>query len=156
MTKSQAILFTKKQFKSLLKAVYLGSWMANAFRTDDVHKDYESIEDYIFSQAPEFGMDKYVDHEATDGDKYFPTSTFEQTTDVHKLHEQYDEETFCDEMAEKFGEKEFFERYSTAEIKKMSRDEYFYKLSECVDNVEEELALHGLGNFKRSKPTKPQ
>ncbi len=151
MKNSQSILFTKKQFKSLLKVVYLGNWMANAFRTDDTHKDYESIEDYIFSQAPKFGMDKHVDHEATDGDRYFPTNTFEQGTDVHKLHEEYDEETFWDEMAERLGEKEFFEKYTIDEIKKMSQSEYFSKLIECVDKIEEELELHGLDNLKRVK-----
>lgn len=43
--KKQIISFTKKQFLSLLKVVYLGNWMANAYRTNDLKKDYESIED---------------------------------------------------------------------------------------------------------------
>ena len=47
------IELTKKQFLALLKAVYLGNWMANANRDgspEDPHvEDYEKIEDLIFS-----------------------------------------------------------------------------------------------------------
>jgi len=44
-----------------MKAVFLGNWMANGYRTDDLRKDYEHVEDYIFSQAPIFGLDKFMD-----------------------------------------------------------------------------------------------
>ena len=55
--KKQAIGLTRKQFKALLKVVYLGNWVANAYRTEDMQKEYERIEDYIFSLAPQFGKE---------------------------------------------------------------------------------------------------
>ena len=146
----QAIAFTKKQFKALLKAVFLGNWMANAYRVDDIKKDYENIEDYIFSLAPQFGFDKYMNHEDSDGDKYYPTSSFEETTDVHMLHEAYDEENFWDELADRLGERDFFERYSADEIQKMSREEYFDILSDCVDAYHEEFEKFGLERIRVS------
>lgn len=142
--KIQSIALTKKQFIILLKAIYLGNWMANAYRTDDMQKDYESIEDYIFSLAPRFGLGKYVDHKETDGNKYYPTSVFEETTDVHRLHEAYDEESFWDELAERLGERDFFEKYSQEAIEKMNRDEWFEKLYECIDFYNEEFEKFGL------------
>ncbi len=147
MTK-QTITLTRKRFKALLKAVYLGNWMANAYRTDDMLKEYENIEDYIFSLAPQFGLDKYMDHEESDGDRYYPTSIFEETTDVHRVQEAYGEETFWDELAERLGQRDFFKKYSVEEIKKMSREEYFTKLSDCIDTFNEEFEKFGLERLR--------
>src|SRR6266566_4067134 len=129
--KKQTIELTKKQFKALLKAVYLGNWMANAQRVDDKKKDYESIEDYIFSLAPQFGFDKYMDHDETDD---YPTGYFEETTDVDELHDEYDEETFWNELADRLGERDFFEKYTKEEIVNMSEEEWFAKLYECIES----------------------
>lgn len=140
----QYIPFTKRQFMALLKAVYLGNWMANAYRTNDMQKDYESTENYIFSLAPLFGLEKYMDHAESDGNRYYPTNEFEEKTDVHKLHEAYDEETFWDELVDRLGTRDFFEKYSKEEIKKMTGDEWFIKLHECIDAVSEEINDFGL------------
>jgi hypothetical protein len=40
---------TKEQYEDLLKMVYLGNWIINAPRIDDVVQKYESFEGYIFS-----------------------------------------------------------------------------------------------------------
>ena len=45
-----------------------------------------------------YGFDRYVDHKEKDGDHYYPTSYFENETDVMKLIENYDEESFWDEL----------------------------------------------------------
>ena len=54
------------------------------------------MEDYIFSLAKQFGLDEWVDDENAAEGKFFPTRQFEEETDVHELHEEYDEETFWD------------------------------------------------------------
>lgn len=138
------VSFTKKQFKSLMKVVYLGNWMANAHRTDDKKKEYEGIENYIFSLAPQFGFDQYVHHEKSDGKHYYPTSDFEEGTDVHILHEAYDEETFWDELAERLGKRDFMKKFTKQEIEEMERDECFTKLYECIDKWNEEFYEHGI------------
>lgn len=149
--KKQIIELTKKQFEVLLKIVYLGNWMVNAYRTDDLKKDYQNIEDLIFSLAPKFGFEKYIDHEQSDGDRYYPTNYFEEKTDVHTLHEAYDEENFWDELAERLGERDFFEKYSKDEINKMSQDERFTKMYECIDVYSDELERLGLERIRIKK-----
>lgn len=126
----------------------MGNWVANAYRTENMQKDYEGIEDYIFSLAPKFGLDEYVDHEESDGNRYYPTNFFEEKTDVHNLHEAYDQETFWDELAERLGERDFLERYSKEEIQKMDKDERFTKLYECIDAINEELNEYGLDRIR--------
>lgn len=147
----RSIELSKKRFLALMKAVYLGNWMVNAYRTENMKEDYESIEDFVFSLAPKFGFDKYVAHEESDGDKYYPTSLFEEETDVHKLHDEYDENTFWDELTGRLGRRDFLEKYSKEEIENMSRDEWFAKLHECIDAVNEELEKHGVERLRIEK-----
>jgi len=149
--KTVSVPFTKKQFFSLMKAVYLGNWVANAWRTGEMNLEYEGVEDYIFSLAPQFGLEKYVLHEEGDGDRYFPTLSFEEETDVHLMHEDYDEDTFWDETEQHLGERDFLEKYGKEKIDQMGRNERFTKLYECIDAVNEELAEHGIERLRFEK-----
>ena len=135
------INLTKKQYESLAKAVYLGNWMANAQRTGqkgDLHmKEYEEITDYIFSLAPEFGLPKTFEHD-------LECDEHGKTTEVNRLHEEYDEETFWDELCDMLGERDFYRKYSKEERQKMTDDEHFTKLMECQIFWEEELEKYGI------------
>lgn len=149
---------TRAQYFALLKAVYLGNWVANANRdgsADDPHKEeYEAIEDYIFSLAKHFGFDEYVDDEDVDKGKFYPTRKFEEGTDVNELHDEYDEETFWDELCDRLGERDFARRYSKEERKTMSNEEHFIKLQECIIAWEEEVEKHGIERLEGMKTLK--
>jgi hypothetical protein len=153
-----SIELTKEQFLALLKAVYLGNWVANANRdgsAEDPHKkEYEDIEDYIFSAAKKFGFGEYVDGENADEGKFFPTRQFEEETDVHELHEDYDEETFWDELIDRLGDRDFFRNYSKDEIQKMTQEERFEKLYEFIDKWADEVNEHGIERLKVDKEQK--
>lgn len=140
--------FTKEQFEALLKLVYLGNWMANANRDgspEDPHKkEYEAIESYIFSFAKQFGLGEYVDDEEAEKGKFYPTRTFEEETDTQKLVEEYDEDTFWDELINRLGERDFYRHCSKNEIQKMTRDERFEKLYEFIDKWADEISENGI------------
>ncbi|MDO8504409.1 MAG: hypothetical protein Q7S36_00975 [Candidatus Liptonbacteria bacterium] len=138
------VKFSKAQFFALMKAVYLGNWVANATRTKRTEKEYEELESYIFSHAAEFGFGKYVDDEPAGGREYFPNREFEEGTGVDKLHEEYDNETFWEELAERLGERDFWNKYGKKVIRKMTQEEYFEKLYECIDGWQLELEKVGL------------
>lgn len=137
------IEFTKKQFKALLKAVYLGNWLANAHRVEGMKKEYEEIEDLVFSKAAEFGFEGYADRE--DDGRCYPSNKFEKETDVHLLHEEYDEESLWEELANKLGERDFAYRFSKEEIEQMSSEERFLYLQACIVPYEVEFEKYGLG-----------
>ncbi|MDO8592684.1 MAG: hypothetical protein Q7R92_02845 [bacterium] len=139
------INLTKNQYLALMKSVYLGNWLANASRLQGEQiKEYEEIEDYIFSFAKEFGYNRYVDHESKDGDRYFPTRYFEEETDVEILREDYDNETFWQEAADRFGDRDFIKKYGEETIKKMDREERFIKIMECQEKYEKEFEENGI------------
>ena len=144
----KSIEFSKEQFLTLMKIVYLGNWMTNANRDgshkDPVVKEYEKMEDYIFSLAPQFGFDKYLDHKPKDGDRYFPTGLFEDETGVNELHDEYDENIFWDELPDRLGDRDFYKKYSKKDWEKMTRDERFLKMQECIEKWEKELEKNGI------------
>jgi len=153
--KQLKIGFTKEQFETLLKLVYLGNWMANANRdgsAEDPHKEeYEKLEDYIFSFAKQFGFGEYVDDESATEGKFFPTRKFEEETDAHELREDYDEETFWDELIDRMGDRDFFRHYSKDEIKKMTQEKRFEKLYEFIDKWADEINEHGIERLNIEK-----
>ncbi len=138
--------FTKEQFFSLMKAVYLGNWMANAARMDtkDFKKDYEQILDYIFSLAPKFGLEKYMDHDSFDQEKYLPSREFEEKTDVEILSDEYDEEVFWNEISDRFGSRDFTRAYGENKIGKMSDEERAAGLCRSIEEWSKEFEDHGL------------
>ena len=145
------INLTKKQYEALAKIIYLGNWMANANRTgskDDPHmKEYKEITDYIFSLAPEFGFPETFEHD-------LECDEHGKTTEVNHLHEEYDEETFWEELCEILGERDFFKKYSKEEREKMTDDEHFLKLQECIiawENEAEEYGVERLEIMKKAK-----
>ncbi len=145
------IWLTKSQYLALAKVVYLGNWMANAQRTgsrEDPHmREYEEISDYIFSLAKDFGFSKSLEHD-------LECNEHGETTEVNRLHEEYDEENLWDELIDMLGERDFFSMYSTEEIKKMSDDERFMKRMECEIVWEEEFENYGIERLHALKQVK--
>ena len=152
------IEFTKEQFKALLKLVYLGNWLANAQRDGSNEnpnlEEYEAIENYIFSFAKQFGLSEYVDDEEAAKGKFYPTRFFEEETDVQKLIEEYDEETFWDELIDHLGDRDFYRHYSKDEIKKMTQEKRFEKLCGFIDKWADEINEHGIERLKIDKEQK--
>lgn len=145
------IEFTKEQFESLMKLVYLGNWMANANRTDDTIKKYADLENYVFSCAKNFGLEKYVDDEDAKDGKFYPTRFFEEETDVDEIRSEYDEDTFWTELPDRLGERDFFVKYSKEDREKMTQDERFLKMQDCIIKWEEELENNGIKNLENKK-----
>lgn len=146
---------SREQFSALLKTVYLGNWMANANRdgsAENPHKkEYEAIEDYILSHAKRFGFGEYVNDEDAKYGRLFPTRKFEEETDVHELHDDYDEETFWDELIDRLGDRDFHKHYSEDEILKMNREERFEKLYEFMDKWADEINKNGIERLVSKK-----
>ncbi len=150
--KKLTIEFTKKQFEALLKAVFLGNFVANGHRDgskeDPYKKDYMEIENYIFSLAPRFGFEKYLEHKDSDGENYFPSGQFEDVMDVHTLSDEYDEHTFIENLSEELGVRDFHEQYTREEIDAMSEVERYEKFSDCLNVYRDELDMNGAGRLR--------
>ena len=136
--------FTKEQFENLMKMVYLGNWMANAHKTDDTIEKYSEIENYIFSFAKDFGFEEYVDDSDANKGKFYPTRMFEEDTDINTIHDDYNNDTFWDELVERLTIRDFRKKYSIEEITKMSSEERFSEMGKIEEKYADEVEEYGI------------
>jgi hypothetical protein len=137
------IEFSKTQYKTLVKALFLASWVVNSCKTEGPDDEFERLEQYILSQGKFFDL-KNVELDGKDG-KYYHDMEFEQKTLKHL--DEFVEETFWVELIDRLAERDFFNAMGESEIRKMSRDERFTKFYEFADPYEAEFAEHGIDNL---------
>ncbi len=147
------IEFTKEQYFILLKMAYMGNWLANAQRTGDPEEpyfeEYHTLEDYIFSFAKDFGFGKFVDDsEEINGRKFFPARDLEEDADIETIIEEYDEETFWDELFYRMSDRDFFREYSEKERREMTLHERFKKEEPIREKWDNEINEHGIGRLE--------
>jgi hypothetical protein len=82
------INFTKEQFQTLLKLLYLGEWVANSYKSkeDKLYKESDNLEQHIFSFASKFGLENLIEYDQS-LKKFVPTLTMEEK--FHPLIDKY-------------------------------------------------------------------
>jgi len=148
------IKFTKEQYENLLKLVYLGNWMINAIRSgakgDEQIEKYNELEQYIFSFAKDAGLERYIEFNER-YDKFFPTRDFEEDKEIEQYLEDYNDEIFWDELADRLGTRDFIRQYGMEMIEKMDSEERFLKQQEFIIKYEEEFEKNGIENLELLK-----
>ncbi len=142
------INFTKKQFEVLLKLVYMGNWVVNAHRTgreDDKRiEKYEEMQKYLLSFAKEFGLEKYVD---IDDEEVYPSRELEED-ETDELIDEYDNETFWEELIYRFMRRDFVREYGEEEISKMDTMERIKKDHPFLEKYQDEIYNYGIDRLE--------
>ena len=139
------INLSNEQYKTLMKIVYLGNYMVNGSRIDDeVIKEFEDIEQYIFSFYKDFQLDSWIEK----SDKYnqlFPTSELEDEV-LDYIHD-YDDECFWEGLVSNLARKDFINQYGLEKINKMSIEERINKEQPFLDKYYAEIEKNDLKNI---------
>lgn len=141
------ISFTKAQYKTLLKLIYLGEWMHESHQTDE-SKDVTEVVQLIFSKTKEAGTESMIEY-SDDLDKFFPTRNMEEI--IHLLVEEYDEYTFWEELAHSLAERDFFEKYDEDLLSHMTMENRFSLMQKYVEQYEKEFEMNGIENLVLKK-----
>ncbi len=142
------INFTKKQYEDLVKLVYLGTWMVNAHRTDDIVEKYEDLEQYLLSFYKDFDMEKYIEFDKK-LNKFFPTGEFEEDTDVEQYIDEYNNDIFWEELIDRLARRDFIRAYGEENLLKMTWEERFEKEQPFIDKYAEEFEKYGIERLER-------
>ncbi len=138
------INFTKKQFETLLKTVYMGSWIANANRTntqgDEFIVKYKELEKYLLSFAKDFGLEKYVDNS---GGEIYPSIDLEED-EVMDLIDEYDNDTFWEEIINRLVNRDFMREYENNILNKMDVFERIEKEHQFLEKYHDEIDKYGI------------
>lgn len=134
--------FTKEQYETLLKMAYMGNWMVNAHRADDVNEEFNALEEYLFSQTPLFGLE----HCSNEEEPAIPSGEFEMALLEDQI-EEYNNETFWDELAERLALRHIGTLYTEEQINKMDPMEGLELIIAHEEKLKEEFSTNGIDNL---------
>jgi len=134
---------TRKQLDSLVKLVYLGNWLANSWRTDDVMKEFDEIESLVLEAAEENGLGKYVDHlEESGRDEALPSAELEEETE--EIVDLYNDSTFWDQLIYRMADRDYARLYGEEALEALFSAEGMEKEQPLIEKYEKEFYDHGL------------
>jgi len=143
------IELTNNQFEYLMKLTYLGNWMINAFRLKEEQvKKFEDLLEHILSLAQKNGFDRYVEYDK-ELKKHFPSSELEK--DVDQYIDEYEDESFWEELTYRLARRDFVEEYGEKAVKKMTWEERIKKEHPFIERFADEFEQDGINNLMIEK-----
>jgi hypothetical protein len=124
------IKLTKAQYAQLMRLVYLGNWVVNGFHSEDIDEESDALEDYVYSKARDFGLEKttYYDEEQN---AWYPKSSTED---------------------EWLADRDLVARYGESAVDGMGPEERQDEERKLVDQYYEEFQKNGLKNLVLMRP----
>lgn len=137
---------TESQYRTLVKVVYLGTWMVNATKTgEDIDQTFEDMEQLVFALSKEIDMSDWIEYDDK-FEKYFPTRYLED--EVHQFIKEYDDDVFWEELINRLARRDLFREIGP--VSQLS-DDNFSRQFELEAAYEKEFAKHGLKNLEIKK-----
>ena len=143
------INFTKKEYGCLLEIIYLGNWVATAhdLPSSELKSEHEKVAQKIYSYAKEMGFENLIELDQGSGE-YFETREFEESSSVQSEIDEYNEETFWDELISRLAERDAVRTVGEKAFMKLSIEEKM----ELVHGIEQkyyiEFENNGLNNLE--------
>jgi|CXWL01.1.fsa_nt_gi hypothetical protein len=135
--------FTDEEFAALLEMAYLGEWMTNAHLSseDDRNVEYEAVLSKLLGQAREIGLDELV---VVEDDRFAPSPAFEESEAVRSVIEDYDDDTFWQEIVDRLATRDVLQRFGERRLEAMTPDERLAILDEAAERYAKEMEEYGL------------
>ena len=139
------ILFTKSEYRTLLDMIYIAEWVLTAYdeEPDETKEKYHHLAQKIYSHAKEMGWESLVDVSAADN-LYLPNRTYEDKSGVHELIEQYEADSFWDQLVDRLTERDVEIKSGVANQQKLSDAAYVALADPITEAYEREFAAYGI------------
>ncbi len=139
------IEITKEQYKKLVELMYLGDWVVNACRNEDYVKDYEDLEQAVYSHAKEADCQEYVEYDEEEKE-YCNTIELDRNQKLDGFIDNYDDEIFWKELVERLAERDLYKKFGEKEVSQMSPEKYLEEVMGFEETYRKELEDNGLDN----------
>ena len=137
------ISFTKVQYRSLLKLIYLGEWMHEAHQEAE-SKDVKEVVQLIFSRTKEADTENMIEY-AENLKMFFPTKNMEEI--IHLLVDDYDEHVFWEELVDELAFRDFINKFGDELIEQMSAVKRMELLQPFLDKYMNEFEANDISNL---------
>ena len=136
------IELTRDQLGNLVKLVYLGSWMANSWRTEEeIQDDLVEVENIILTAAARNGFREYVEVDEEEG-KVYPSAELDEKMD--ETIDSYNDHTFWDEIIIRMAERDFVRRHGEDALDELGTEEGQRRERPLIEKYEKEFYENGL------------
>ncbi len=145
---------TADEYRQLVDILYLADWMLTARKVGDDPRveAYHQLVQKLYARAQEMGLSHLIEY-AAEFDQYFPTRDFEADTTIHEFINEYDDETFWDELTRRLAERDLVAQLGGREkVQKLSMEERIRKLGQFEEQYAAEFARHGLDHLRLDTP----
>ncbi len=112
---------SKKEYKVLIEILDAADWVFHSHEYEkDPRKDpYDRVMQKVYSYATKMGMDNLIEY-ASDLGEYYVTQEFEETSECRDFIEEFENDTFWDELINRLAERDLIrEAGSLEELYKM-------------------------------------
>jgi hypothetical protein len=133
------IPFSEEQYRSLLKLVAIGEWVAHALQDEQEDDEFSRVEQYVYSFAGRFGANDLVVKERG---RYYPARNLEEST--MPLIEEYDLEGFWDTLVDLLAARDLATEHGEDGVRQLPGEEFLEQLNERASVYEEEFEEYGV------------
>ena len=154
MTEKNKLPFSRQEYWTLLEAIEIADWVLFSHKTEipKSQKHYQSLFQKIYSYAKSYGFEEMVEF-VEDENEYFPTKRFEETSNSQEIIEEFENESFWEELVHRLVEREINRLRKSGKIKKeVSIEEYFEASNPIEEIFASEFEKNGLENLVLKDP----
>ena len=144
------INITKKEYKSLLDILSIADWILNAHKVgnDPETEEYRKLEQKFYSYAEDMGYGNLVTYD-TELKRFFPTKEFEETSKFRDFIDEFENDTFWDELLHRLVERDLIKQEGGVEnVMNMDIRERFEKEEPLEKMYATEFEVNGLDNIR--------
>ncbi len=143
------INFTKKEYQTLVEMLLLADWVITAHEEveQEETRPYRELRKKVLAHHKEMGMAEAFKYSPED-DEYFETTAYEASAPHMRFIEEYDEQVFWEELANRLAEQDFVAEEMLRAEGSRSEEERTERLLELTARYEEEFSENGLDNIQ--------
>jgi hypothetical protein len=131
---------TPEEYRALMKVVFLGNWMANAYR-EEALAEFDNIEQVLLSQASAFKADDIVDFDKKKK-AWIHTRAFED--DMGERIDEYNIEALYDELGYWLARRDLINEIGEPEANRMTPAELSNAAQSYLEKYDEEFDDNGI------------
>ena len=129
------IELSKKEYRRLLDMVYIGNWVLNSNRGSDRFKDYDLVQEKLFTLCGKFEMPSLIRHERG---CILPSHAYENGG-IHEAISDYEDAMFFDILAEELARRDM-------SCEHLNPDD-IYELASRMEEYISEFEQNGIENI---------
>ncbi len=149
------INFTKKEYRDLIDILELAEWVLHAHVTDrEDTKKYRDLIQKIFASAKEMDCGEYIQFIPKLG-AYYPTKLYEDSSDTMRNIEQFQEDSFWEELIAKLAERDAARRLAPKRLGDLNFEELYNELTIDEEKWAQEFESNGIERLELNDTQAP-